>query len=1105
VPRLIGEAYVAILPDTTKFERQANTKIRAALTGINPSINIGANTAGAAAKIKALNALAKGGKVNVSANASGTAGVAAAARNATSALNGLSGAADQSGASATRAAKGFGIFGRALAAIQNTHIPLFATSMQYAKDADILDKGLANLGKNFITTASGFHLVAEAVIEFTAVWGPAIIGLTAFGLAAYPIARDVYAQFKNVRTEVTAAGQSFDHVNAGMNKLSVAVKPQALQLWGDWLTISSNKGSHFATVLKNIGGVLDNFAAKAVVALNSNTGGTFLNKAAGDINLLGQSFQQVGRIVNTLLKSVPGYAEILLKLGTAALTVSADVIQAAQPIIAKFLAIHGAIFYLGLAATILGTFSRAAVTAFRAVAAGEAAVATSGKISAWGAAVGSAAGALVSAGKAAVAWGADILYITKAEGVAAGATAVFRDALGAIPFGPAGLAAGVAAVAIGGVLFLAFRSSTDAAAQLNAQLEKTISASSIINVQFSVAAAMKATTAAIQGERVAITQLTRDSNRYTSAGVSHAIGQQKGQIQANTAALQQYADQSATAALRLNSLGKSYGDTASLLQLFNLAGVKQGDIATANAQAWALDQQKLLATAAAYGFIGQQAGTLGNQLDTLNISTGTTAQAVQTLTSAEQNWLGIITGGEAAFTAFIQGNQTLADTLKNGANSATNFTVKVGGLKQKYDATGAAMNGTSQAALAVRQAFTSQITAAGTLYGSLQMLAAASGNTAASQQHLNQAGRDIIATLLPFAKGSAHATTSLYGLAQVAGYRGANSFAALAKWVGNAKNATADLDKQQQALARTAAELSKAARNLGNALVQDVTQSQAQAILSSSRFNAIQNNLINTLGKTHGKLTGLATTLAGQYYQAMVSAGIGTDQAKAMTDALLQKLGVAPGALAAVNAQLDQLQQKADAAAAAIQALTAQTYTVRIQEMISIPGTVQGPIPGVSAPGLFPHHAAGAYIVRGSGPSGQDSTLRALAPGELVIPTSHAPAFKDMAKRAGVPGLQGGGSVSSLRTTGASQTLSALLAGSVFSFGANSLNPLLAPADSAVSGPQSQPVTQVQGTLLIQLLQQLVRLMQQQPHALGTVINGSLASGTRHAFFATGG
>jgi hypothetical protein len=250
-------------------------------------------------------------------------------------------------------AHGFGIFGRAIAAIQNTHIPLFATSTSYAENADAMDKGIAVLGKNFLTTASGAHLLIETVIELTAVWGPAIVGMTAFGIAAYPIAKDIYTQFSNMKTVVEATGQSLKSsatgltsMRAGVSGVEAAIKPEVLQLWGDFLTLKGS--SHFADVMKQIGGVLDDFGAKIAVDLNSKTTSTFLEHASSDIAGLGDAFIQLGRIIGTLLKAVPGYAELLLKFGDAALTGMADVVQAAEPAIAIFLKVHGAIFYLGL-------------------------------------------------------------------------------------------------------------------------------------------------------------------------------------------------------------------------------------------------------------------------------------------------------------------------------------------------------------------------------------------------------------------------------------------------------------------------------------------------------------------------------------------------------------------------------------------------------------------------------------------------------------------------------------------------------------------------------------------------------------------------------------
>ena len=89
------------------------------------------------------------------------------------------------------------------------------------------------------------------------------------------------------------------------------------------------------------------------------------------------------------------------------------------------------------------------------------------------------------------------------------------------------------------------------------------------------------------------------------------------------------------------------------------------------------------------------------------------------------------------------------------------------------------------AALGARQAFDSQITAAGQLYGNLQTLAAASGNTGKAQGEVAKSAKDMVAQLIPQARTSKEAAAELYAFAQVAGHHATErgGIKALGEWL----------------------------------------------------------------------------------------------------------------------------------------------------------------------------------------------------------------------------------------------------------------------------------------------------------------------------------
>lgn len=860
---------------------------------------------------------------------------------------------------ANTAYQGFGIFGRAIAAIKNTSIPLFGGALE-------------GLAPKFIADASGIHLIVEAVVELVAVWGPALLGLTAFGALAYQTAKNIYTQFTNMNTVATATGAKFAALKSGLQDLENAVKPEVMQLFGDYLMISANAGDHFATVMQAVGRVLDDFGTDIVNALNSQKTSTFLDKAAGDVHGLGVAFQDIGRIIGTALQAVPGYAEMLLKFGDAFLGIAANAVGALEPVLALFLKIHGAIFYLGLATTAVLAFGKA--FAAGAIAKGaaegieslgsfsetaskwaadftsdndkvaESAGATGSKLQGLGLAVGNLTGSLVASGRGVASWVSETGGLVSEFGLADTAGLRFTEMLNKIPgvttdaeggvsllgkavagsIGDFSLAAvGLTAFAavLGVLVYEATRNETTAAQKLHEQLEALISTSNISDVQENIATAIAATTKEISNESAEMQRLT-GSTKATSQSLTQigpaainpvtggfsALGQKVAetntQLNQNQDYLKQYIGQSITAGQRTGELAATYGGMNNALNLVNLAGVKQSDIVNAGSSAWARDEEQIAATAKAYGFMGQQMGAAGNQLDTLDIASGTTTKALQTLTQAESAWITMLTSGDSAFSTFEQGQTTLTDELKSGSAAGVKLTTTAGKLTEQQKLLGTSMIGTSTSALAARQAFDAQLSAGVTLYGNLQTLAAASGNTASAQKSLASSGKDIVAQMLPMAAGSKEATAELYGLAQVAGYTGPDSFKALTQWVGNAKNAESDLDTQQGKLTVSSANLTTAAKNLGNAVNQDIVTMESAAIVKTANFQSAVNGLATAMNNSHGAVTTASVSLAGEYVTALKAAGVSSSNAKDDLNAYLKQLGYTPTAISEIDGAL---------------------------------------------------------------------------------------------------------------------------------------------------------------------------------------------------------
>lgn len=925
-----------------------------------------------------------------------------------------------------QAAQGFGVLGKAVAAIKNTHIDLFGGALSKTPLP------------NFLTQASGIHLLTEGVVELTAVWGPMLIGLGAFAALAYTTGKDVYQQFTNMNTVVSATGAKFQGLTGGVKSLESAIQPQVMQLFGDYLTVAGTQGSHFRDVMVSIGHVLDDFGAKIAMDLDSQKTSTFLSKASQDLAGVGVAFGDLGRIIHTLMEAVPGYAQMLLKFGDGFLGLVANATQALEPVIALFLKLHGAIFYLGLATTAVMVFGRSfAAAAIAKGAAGlsesftgmamsankwandftsdnekvSAAAGNSGsRLSQWAGGLGGLFGGIIngsikvtttlkdmfailtgSASVSGLAGGIDALggsiktlatdgklttdgldglqvalsglrnagtdaagievlnsaiqslkdtgestaavealqnvlggmsggggglardgeeaaggigkfsqIASKLPGVtmdAEGGVSLFGTALEALPLGPIGIGVGVLAAAVGVGLFLAFHHTTDAADALENSLSKMVAASNLVDVQQNISKAINQTSAALLGQERNLDAIKAkiggtaqeqgvfiNSNTEVAASVASA--------EAETAKYQQNLDGfvglQERVTTRLGGMEHAYGGLSGAMNIMTLAGVNQSDVVNKGIQAWTVDEQKINATAQAYGFMNQSAGTAAAHLDTLTIATGSVTKATQNLVSAEQAWLTLITGGSTAFTGFEQGMGSLNTALKG---------VK-GGLA-----------GTSTGALSARAAFDSQIQAAGTLYGNLQQLAAASGNTGKAQGQVAKSAKDMVAQLIPQARTSKEATAELYAFAQVAGYTGKDSLAGLAKWAGTAKGAEANLDQQQTSLTLSSDKLSQAAKNLGNTIINTVTQMEAAKVASGSLSQSV-NGLYNNFKSGKGVVNAAAVSLSGEYVNALVKAGSSQQNATQMLNAYLKNLGYTGAQIKTIDGQLGDSQSQ---------------------------------------------------------------------------------------------------------------------------------------------------------------------------------------------------
>lgn len=162
---------------------------------------------------------------------------------------------------------------------------------------------------------------------------------------------------------------------------------------------------------------------------------------------------------------------------------------------------------------------------------------------------------------------------------------------------------------------------------------------------------------------------------------------------------------------------------------------------------------------------------------------------------------------------------------------------------------------------------------------------------------LTQAGKDLVAQLLPTAKGSQLLTTQLYALAQQGGYpsNGVDSFKALSHWVGNAKNPTQSLLNILTTFTAKAGNLATDVKNLAGAIDPSMTSAMSGAIIAASGGTGVLEKFATAVLKSHDN-TGQLTSSAKALWQQMTEVYGKTSQAKDQFEAFAVRLGIAQGA-----------------------------------------------------------------------------------------------------------------------------------------------------------------------------------------------------------------
>jgi hypothetical protein len=730
-----------------------------------------------------------------------------------------------------------------------------------------------------LSSVSVWHLATDWVLEFAAVLVPATLALTAWGGVMAFVVADALTKFQAVATVATVTGEKIGSFNANLKggigplqSLQNYLNPTVWELYGDAITVADSKTGAFTSIVKSVNTVVQDLAARMTEAFSSTGFQTFMQNGALDFQRFGTIIGNLGGAFGNFVKDVPGYAEIIEELFEK-ITAGIEAFTAfAGPVIKAGLALHGFLLYVGLALTAgvslvagIGNVTAKFFT-FAASAVDIGSIGTT------------ISTAFVNAGAAVAAFGSRLALLLAnpyvlaiaAIGLAAyaivsnwdKATASVNTFVSTMNTKLASMTGGQALQQIAidfGQVTTAIKQAASPAAyqQINANWANLSNWGNQVSKTFQVAgndfsAAFHAITTSANPVAGLLNGVEDAAKGLWTALVGGGQGQSVAlQVQENIGTLENAYKQLSAQQQNLLTvtgalmLGQEKGSDTTFtwsqsLGILDAAGVQASD----SLQTMQTKVQGLLQGWQTLGLTGGQVGSAVNAL-TFDVQLGQTG--VTKMTQAYSNFISTLTGGETAFTTFGTGLQTIVQSLSSAGAKGVTFNDSLDQISVKGTAAGATMNGLSQASLNVRGAFATEITNATNLYNSLLTLATVSDAGAKGQGLLAQAGKDMVATLLPLAKGSSTAMAEVSGLAQIAGGPATTSFQALSKWVGNVQSPMQQLNKIEGQLTTSSVNLEKDANNLAGAFGVTLNNAISGALFAAEKGPQALQGLANAL------------------------------------------------------------------------------------------------------------------------------------------------------------------------------------------------------------------------------------------------------------------
>jgi hypothetical protein len=651
-------------------------------------------------------------------------------------------------------------------------------------------------------TVGVFHLLVDVAFEFLAVLIPATYGLIAFGVAGSDAARAVFTQMKNMHTVMDATGGTIPPFTRNLEALHKAVEPQVFQLFGDALGVINAKTGEFNKLATGTGIVLEQLGARMAIAIEGGGWSDFMKHAVVDVKKLGDVTANTFGIIGNLLKSMPGYAQVILTVFDVASKAVENITGsgAVQGVIKAGLAFHGAFIYAGLGATALQFAMRRGLTTISG---------WTGKMGIFG------------------------FNATKA-GVAMSRFSGFAKTAAGLPWG------WIAVVAVSlGIIAFKLATAKDETARWIAEMQKAML----------LQPAVRGFTALQQNQVLVVMRLHNAQADLTRqmgnlAGTTRVVAGRAGEMNVTldnsrraigelSSAQRQLNMQSQLYTTRLAKLAVGLGGVGAAQGILVASGVTLQQMLDKQPQAFLMIVQQVLATKAAYAAMGQTGGILGADMNALNIAASDQVTAMQKLNSAWDTVIKGISGGQGAFITFEQDMLSVNQSFKQIGGTGRIVTNTFDAVTGKTKTVGVSMNGLSAASLQLRSTWQTAFQGAATLIDGLRTMQSMSPGGFPA---VGQAMKLMIDQLVPLGKRSAATRAELVSLAQEVNPN-IHNFTELTKWLGNTKGAGKQLNDLVAKMGLNLQDLARDASQLGAAMHTDILNEWAKDRLMGTGFS----------------------------------------------------------------------------------------------------------------------------------------------------------------------------------------------------------------------------------------------------------------------------